>query len=228
MDPYSLHRDSSAIFHNCSLQQTVQAIADAFVRLDNDILRLAAQAIIGSRPFQVSLQDLAPADSGSCALLAMWDAASGLLHVANVGDSRAVLGRRNSRGSQGTWEAKALSFDHTGYNKNEVARLRREHPGEPDMIRNGRLLGIAVTRAFGCLRWVIRIYVNSLIDICHYRGNSTFMSMLTSLRDCDSSLVVINPAHRLAGGNFQPTFNPLLRPASSASLFSHHSSPHPT
>lgn len=91
IDPRSRHRDLRPIFSNSSLQDTVQAITDGFLRLDNDILKLAAQAITGSKSFQASMEDLAPADSGSCALMAVWDTASGYLHVANVGDSRAVV-----------------------------------------------------------------------------------------------------------------------------------------
>ncbi|KAL8733874.1 MAG: hypothetical protein Q9166_001862 [cf. Caloplaca sp. 2 TL-2023] len=159
IDPSSPHRDSRTIFQNCSLQDTIQAITDAFVRLDNDILKLATQAITGSKSFQASMQDFAPADSGCCALLAMYDAASRDLHVANVGDSRAVLGRRNA---QGAWDAKPLSIDQTGYNEDEVARLQVEHPGEPEMIKDGRLLGLGVTRAFGDLRWKLSAKLQSI------------------------------------------------------------------
>ena len=35
----------------------------------------------------------------------------------------------------------------------EVERLRAEHPNEPDMIEKGRVLGMALTRAFGDSRW---------------------------------------------------------------------------
>ena len=62
-----------------------------------------------------------------------------------------MLGRRNEKSGQ--WEAVALSEDQTGYNESETRRLEREHPNEPDMITNGRLLGLAVTRAFGDGRW---------------------------------------------------------------------------
>ena len=75
-----------------------------------------------------------------------------LLKVACTGDSRAVLGRRRS-GSAGDWEAIALSEDQTGNNENETRRLHSEHPNEPEMIKDGRLLGLVVTRAFGDSRW---------------------------------------------------------------------------
>lgn len=65
---------------------------------------------------------------------------------------RAVLGRQNEAGD---WEAVVLSVDQNGYNMDEVARLQSEHPNEPDMIKDGRLLGLAVTRAFGDGIWKV-------------------------------------------------------------------------
>ncbi|KAL8818814.1 MAG: hypothetical protein Q9223_002631 [Gallowayella weberi] len=159
INPHSPYREMETIFQKNSVEDTVQAITHAFLRLDNDILKLATQAITGSKSFEASMQDLSLSDSGSCALLAMWDTTSGYLHVANVGNSRAVLGRRNVHG---TWEARPLSTDQTSCNEDEVARLRSEHPDEPDMIKDERLLGSAVTRAFGDLRWKLSAHLQSI------------------------------------------------------------------
>lgn len=90
---------------------------------------------------------LAPALSGSCALLSFYDSHSKLLRVACAGDSRAVLGRRSNNGK---WIATALSEDLTGGTPSEEARLRAEHPGEEYVVRNGRILGgLEPSRAFG-------------------------------------------------------------------------------
>ena len=90
---------------------------------------------------------LAPALSGSCALLSFYDSKSKLFRVACTGDSRAVLGRRNANGN---WTATALSEDQTGGTPSEEARLRAEHPDEPYVVRNGRILGgLEPSRAFG-------------------------------------------------------------------------------
>ena len=41
-------------------------------------------------------------------------------------------------------------MDQTGGNEEEAARLRREHPGEENVVRNGRILGgLEPSRAFG-------------------------------------------------------------------------------
>ncbi|KAJ5585320.1 protein serine/threonine phosphatase 2C [Penicillium hispanicum] len=85
----------------------------------------------------------------ACALLSVYDSQSRVLHVATTGDSRAVLGRRSD---QATWTATVLSLDQYGSNPGEQARIRSQHPGEPDVLKNGRLLGsLEPTRAFGDL-----------------------------------------------------------------------------
>ncbi|KAF1349892.1 phosphatase 2C-domain-containing protein [Delphinella strobiligena] len=98
-----------------------------------------------------AIHALAPALSGSCALLALYESSSSILRVANVGDSRAVLGRADGHGK---YFAIPLSDDQTGFNASELARVNAEHPGEsPIDEKTGRILGLAVTRAFGDARW---------------------------------------------------------------------------
>ncbi|PNY24301.1 Protein phosphatase 2C [Tolypocladium capitatum] len=133
------------------------AIADAFTRLDDRIMAAARQATESAAvdPGAASaVRALAPALAGSCALLSVYDAASSTLRTAVTGDSRAVLGAWSP--GAGAFRAEALSRDQTGFNEDEVRRLDAAHPGElADMIdaKSGRLLGIAVTRAFGDHRW---------------------------------------------------------------------------
>ncbi|KAL8709582.1 MAG: hypothetical protein Q9220_005674 [cf. Caloplaca sp. 1 TL-2023] len=173
--PSSLERGNEHQLHECTPETTEKAIKEAFLELDTDIMKEAIEAINGSRPLQQSLLDLSTADSGSCALLGFYNAPSQLLQVANLGDSRAVLGRRNI---EGTWEAIPLSTDQTGYNADEVAKLRAEHPDEPDMIKDGRLLGMAVTRAFGDLRWKFTANLQTLARK-RFFGRSLRPSLLT-------------------------------------------------
>ncbi|GLI72239.1 [pyruvate dehydrogenase [acetyl-transferring]]-phosphatase 1, mitochondrial [Penicillium ochrochloron] len=124
-----------------------QAIKQGFVRLDNDIVHESVDKVLKSKSRRMAAELLAPALSGSCALLSFYDSQSKDLKVAVAGDSRAVLGRR---GSNGKWTATALSEDLTGGTPSEVKRLREEHPGEPNVTRNGRILGgLEPSRAFG-------------------------------------------------------------------------------
>jgi pyruvate dehydrogenase phosphatase len=124
------------------------ALKSAFVKLDNEICLDSVSKLSKNPSKRLAAEILAPALSGSCALLSFYDSQSKTLRVACTGDSRAVLGRRNP--STGKWFATPLSEDQTGSNPNEEARMRAEHPGEAFVIRAGRVLGnLEPTRAFG-------------------------------------------------------------------------------
>ncbi|PSN68606.1 protein serine/threonine phosphatase 2C [Corynespora cassiicola Philippines] len=124
-----------------------KAIKTGFVRLDNDIVHESVKKVKKAQSKVAAAELLAPALSGSCALLSFYDSRSKLLRVACTGDSRAVLGRR---GPNGKWTATPLSEDQTGGTASEAERLRKEHPGEPNVVRNGRILGgLEPSRAFG-------------------------------------------------------------------------------
>lgn len=123
------------------------AIKNGFTRLDHEIVHESVEKVLKSNSRSVAAEALGPALSGSCALLSFYDSDSKLLRVACTGDSRAVLGRR---GESGKWVATSLSVDQTGNNPDEEARMRKMHPGEDHVIRNGRVLGgLEPTRAFG-------------------------------------------------------------------------------
>jgi pyruvate dehydrogenase phosphatase len=123
------------------------AIKTGFTRLDNEIVHESVAKVLKANSKLVAAELLAPALSGSCALLSFYDSNSKLLRVACTGDSRAVLGRR---GEKGKWVATPLSIDQTGSNPDEAARMRKAHPGEDNVIRNGRVLGgLEPSRAFG-------------------------------------------------------------------------------
>jgi pyruvate dehydrogenase phosphatase len=131
------------------------AIRKAFNNLDNEITRAALNSLSEPPASARAITDLAPAVSGSCALLSIFDQQHSMLRVACVGDSRAVLGRYNS--ASGTYEAIPLSVDQTGFNAAEVDRIKKAHPEENEIIdpKEGRLLGFMITRAFGDhrLKW---------------------------------------------------------------------------
>ena len=123
------------------------AMKQGFLRLDHEIVHESVEKVLKGKSKRAAAELLAPALSGSCALLAFYDTNSHMLRVACTGDSRAVLGRR---GENGKWTATALSEDQTGSTESEAERLRREHPGEQHVVRNGRVLGnLEPTRAFG-------------------------------------------------------------------------------
>lgn len=123
------------------------AIKQGFILLDHDIVNKSVAKVMKSNSRRVAAELLAPALSGSCALLSFYDSQSKNLKVAVAGDSRAVLGRR---GPSGKWTATPLSEDQTGATPSEIKRLRQEHPGEPNVVHNGRILGqLEPSRSFG-------------------------------------------------------------------------------
>ncbi|XMA08792.1 hypothetical protein WAI453_001583 [Rhynchosporium graminicola] len=127
------------------------AMQEAFVKLDGSIFKTAIDAYQTNLPLQDKLANMAPAFAGSCALLSLYDPEKNKVHVACTGDSRAVYGQQND---QGVWEAIPMSIDQSGYNEAEIARLKKEHPGEDEQIfSGGRILGIMISRAYGDSRW---------------------------------------------------------------------------
>ena len=118
--------------------------------VDDALVQKAAQEALAADTREVALDHLSLARSGSCAILAFYDSCTRLLRVANVGDSRAVLGRRvsSSDGSGHYYAVYELTVDQNGHNPAEESRLLSQHPGEL-IIQRGRVLGWGVSRAFG-------------------------------------------------------------------------------
>lgn len=127
-----------------------QAIKNGFLKLDHDIVQKNMEKLLNENNKAKAAELLMPALSGSCALLSFYDTNSRMLKVALTGDSRALLGSfKDNR-----WTVRQLSIDQTGSNPTEVARIISEHPDEPNVIRNGRILGsLEPTRAFGDCRY---------------------------------------------------------------------------
>ncbi|XP_020516984.1 pyruvate dehydrogenase [acetyl-transferring]-phosphatase 1, mitochondrial isoform X1 [Labrus bergylta] len=140
--------------------RVTSALVNAFRRLDYDIsveaqvhlsmsspsrrLSLPGEGLSVSSPLRVAL-------SGCTACVT--HISNGVLHVANLGDSRAVLGVQESDGS---WSAVSLSNDHNAQNPDELQRILGEHPPSEwrTVVRHDRLLGLLLPfRAFGDVRF---------------------------------------------------------------------------
>ncbi|XP_067286997.1 pyruvate dehydrogenase [acetyl-transferring]-phosphatase 1, mitochondrial isoform X2 [Pseudorasbora parva] len=124
------------------------ALRSAFKRLDNDI-SLEAQVDCGV-PF-AHFTPLRVALSGCTACVAHMDRED--LHVANLGDSRAVLG---VQGEDGRWSALTITNDHNAHNSDEMQRVLSEHPASEHktVVRHDRLLGLLIPfRAFGDMKF---------------------------------------------------------------------------
>ncbi|XP_063328829.1 pyruvate dehydrogenase [acetyl-transferring]-phosphatase 1, mitochondrial-like [Pelmatolapia mariae] len=138
--------------------RTTSALVNAFHRLDYDLSVEAQVHLSLTSPRQVSFpgeglsltSPLRVALSGCTACVV--HISNGVLHVANLGDSRAVLGVQEADGS---WSAINLTNDHNAQNPEELQRILGEHPAEQrTVVRHDRLLGLLLPfRAFGDVRF---------------------------------------------------------------------------
>lgn len=137
-----------------------QAIKNGFLKLDHELVNKNIEKLLNDNNKAKAAELLMPALSGSCALLSFYDTNSKLLKVAVTGDSRAILGSFKDN----HWTVRQLSIDQTGSNPTEVARIISEHPDEPKVIRNGRVLGsLEPTRAFGDCRYKLPALIQERI-----------------------------------------------------------------
>ncbi|KAF7294567.1 Mitochondrial type 2c protein [Mycena indigotica] len=84
---------------------------------------------------------------GTTALVALTDPDHENLWVANLGDCQAVL--VSPKATEG-WDVEFITAEHNGANDAEIARVHREHPGEPECVVDRRVLGaLAPTRGLG-------------------------------------------------------------------------------
>jgi pyruvate dehydrogenase phosphatase len=146
-----------------------KAIEDAFASTDDIIIHGSLERLkkLSELPPDVEADQAQVEDArrwldralnGSCAVMAYVDTIHREVLVALTGDSRVVLGQQSKTGQ---WKAKALSEDQVASNKSERERMMREHPNEPDLLKNDRVLGgLQPLRAFGDARykWPVEIY----------------------------------------------------------------------
>ncbi|CAH1968188.1 unnamed protein product [Acanthoscelides obtectus] len=124
-----------------------KAIEMAFLSLDEDLSREA----LPKNGETINLKTMSVAMSGAVACVAHVDGTN--LHIANVGDSGAVLGTLSETNN---WIAKKLTEDHNSYNQAEVDRIIKEHPQNESnsVIKMDRLLGqLAPLRSMGDFRF---------------------------------------------------------------------------
>jgi pyruvate dehydrogenase phosphatase len=135
---------------------TKKAIENAFVELDDEIVIHSINKLLNTTPepdkgFSYLNESFFSAYAGSCAIIAYIDTADKDLYIACTGDSRAVLGvQEEDEKGEKKWKIVVLSEDQTGKSEKEVKRLSKEHPGEDNIIINGRIFGgLEPTRSFG-------------------------------------------------------------------------------
>ncbi|KAH7924681.1 protein serine threonine phosphatase 2C [Leucogyrophana mollusca] len=154
-------------------------IKETFTRLDDDIVNTPLENVFSSSSREAATRLLAPAYSGSCAILGFYDSQTRLLRVALTGDSRAVLGRRVvNDGGKVTYDVRVLSRDQNGDNELEVSRLGALHPGESDLTKGNRVMGWGMSRAFGDaqMKWSLDVQARLKAG---YLGRTPYRNVLT-------------------------------------------------
>ncbi|EGD78004.1 phosphatase type 2C [Salpingoeca rosetta] len=132
-----------------TVQATAAALSDAFEAFDRDFTSVVPKMALETKDKRLLEAFVNPAFSGAVACVALINATG--IYIANTGDCRAVLGIEQAGGRVG---AAVLSNDQTGTTPSEVARIRREHPGEDKCVYRGRVLGgLQPSRAFGDSRY---------------------------------------------------------------------------
>lgn len=146
---------------------TIPKVSDALrtgcLQLDYDI-SAEAQPMHGV----INYDSVMTALSGCCGSVAHVSGKE--VFVGNVGDTRAVIGQRNS---EGQWVAKTLTSDHNAENEAEVARLKSSHPlsEHRSLLQNSRLLGDLIPlRAFGDIRY--KWQLKSLTELQSHVGTN--------------------------------------------------------
>ncbi|KDQ59928.1 hypothetical protein JAAARDRAFT_192379 [Jaapia argillacea MUCL 33604] len=182
-DLYSKYRSNDSTPHSTDHDPPPGEVDDnikqTFQRLDDDIIREPLEKVFSTPSRHAAVNLLAAARAGSCALLAFYESPTRLLRIALTGDSRAVLGRRKPTADGGhTYEVHVLSVEQDGHNPSEAARLKEEHPDEEDVVKNGRVVGMGVARAFGDaqFKWALDLQKKLLWK---YLGNYIYPNIKT-------------------------------------------------
>ena len=129
-----------------TFDSTTARFEHAFLALDD---HMSAEALDSPEMSDTDLHTRHVALSGAVAAVAHVE--RNRLTLAGCGDCVGVIG---SLSENNTWVATKLSKEHNSDNREEVARIKDEHPGERDIIRGDRLHGIlAPLRAFGDFRF---------------------------------------------------------------------------
>ncbi|KAF7777727.1 hypothetical protein Agabi119p4_3799 [Agaricus bisporus var. burnettii] len=125
------------------------SIRKAFLDVDHGVVDQAPDMIISSPSQALNMVQLSAAVSGSTGMLAVYDESRRILKVANVGDARAVLGRKAlHENGMPCFEVHVLSSEHTSSNPSELARLQESH-SDTDIKVLQEYVERDITRAFG-------------------------------------------------------------------------------
>ncbi|KAL2926337.1 putative protein phosphatase 2C 23 [Bienertia sinuspersici] len=159
----------------------------------SDVLRVLSDALRKTEEAYLEVADKMVKENpelflmGSCVLAMLMIGED--IYLMNVGDSRAVLGQKPASEAELLDDfphisSLQLTADHNTYVKEEVQRIRKEHPDDPFAVANDRVKGsLKVTRAFGAGFLKQPKWNEALLEMfrIEYIGNSPYLTCSPSL-----------------------------------------------
>ncbi|CAO2823921.1 unnamed protein product [Amaranthus hypochondriacus] len=166
----------------------------------SDVLRALSNALKKTEEAYLDVSDKMVKENpelclmGSCVLVMLMIGED--VYLMNVGDSRAVLAQNPASDAHFSDDfphisSLQLTVDHNTHVKQEVQRIRKEHPNDPCAVVNDRVKGsLKITRAFGAgflkqPKWNEALLEMFRID---YVGNSPYLTCSPSLHHHKISL----------------------------------------
>ncbi|KAJ7490954.1 phosphatase 2C-domain-containing protein [Mycena latifolia] len=143
-DPSDAHPVDTQV-HRPLLQHIHDSLRARIMAMDDGLMISRLKLAFSSPSKHEGVEWLGPLDCSSYLIAAFYEADIHLLHVASVGNMRALLGRPRAADPL-VYDVHVLSADHTPDNPAEKSRIERLHPGE-DVIQDGKLFGRPYTRA---------------------------------------------------------------------------------
>ncbi|XP_060174530.1 probable protein phosphatase 2C 23 [Lycium barbarum] len=172
-----------------------------------DVLKALSEALRKTEASYMEMADMMMKENhelalmGSCVLVMLLNGKD--VYLMNVGDSRAILvqnpesdgnldriNEENLRSVDAFYRVESnltscqLTMDHRTYVKEEVFRIRNEHPDDASVIKNDRVKdSLKVTRAFGAGYLKEPKWNNALLEAFRidYVGNSPYINCLPSV-----------------------------------------------
>ncbi|KAK8512291.1 hypothetical protein V6N13_097057 [Hibiscus sabdariffa] len=145
------------------------------------ILKALSEALTRTEETYLKMADLKPElhAMGSCVLVMLMNGED--VYVMNLGDSRAIIAQKTGSSNLTPHQ---LTMDHNTDVKEEVERIRKEHPDDDEAVVNERVKGyLKVTRAFGAGFLKQPKWNDALCEIfrINYIGTSPYITSSPSL-----------------------------------------------
>ncbi|KAK9723745.1 hypothetical protein RND81_05G022500 [Saponaria officinalis] len=174
-----LNQLGTNLTRNLKHSDVLKALSNALRKTEDEYLEIADKMVLENPELSMM---------GSCVLAMLLIGED--VYLMNVGDSRAVLGQKSGDVDLDSFDDfpnlthLQLTVDHNTNVKEEVQRIKKEHPDDPYAIVNDRVKGsLEVTRAFGAGFLKQPKWNDALLEMfrINYVGTSPYLTCSPSL-----------------------------------------------